>query len=194
MSIYLPGIANRFNLPTPKNWWLKPIEDYDAELRIFPSQKHPVYVLARKDHRAGGMRMSQILAKTPGLHPNTKILLEHQLVFVSVIYRDALGQPPQKVVQQLRERDQWAIGGGQDDSAADKVADRLDARDAQAEIDRKQKFHDDGKLIHESARTTFQYRIGARVSLVRRPSLMAANSPSSGAQPSAIPPTAGTPA
>lgn len=194
MSIYLPGITNPFNLPTPKNWWLKPIEDYDAELRIFPSQKHPVYVLARKDHRSGGMRMSAVLAKTPGLHPNTKILLDHQLVFVCVIYRDALGQPPQNVVQQLRERDQWAVGGGQDESSADKVADLLDQRDADLEAARKQKFHDDGKLIHESARTTFQYRIGARVSLVRPPSLTEANSPSSGAQPPAIPPSVGTPA
>ena len=192
-SIYLPSIANPFNLPTPKNWWLQPIQDYDAELRIFPSQLHPVYVLARRAIVTGGM-MSKTFGAIPNLHPNTQILLRHQLVYVSVIPREALSAPPQNIVQQLRDRDQWAVGGGKDDRAAEKIADRLDARDEANRAAQRQKFHDDGKLVHESARTTFQYRIGARVSLVRPPSLTEANSPSSGAQPSAIPPAAGTPA
>jgi hypothetical protein len=191
MSIYLPGITNPFNLPTPKNWWLQPIQDYDSDLRIFPSQKHPVYVLARKATRSGGM-MSKLFGAIPGLHPNTRILLQHQLVHVSVIPREALNAPPQNIVQELRERDQWAVGGGQDAAAGDVIADRLDARDESNRVAQRQRFHDDGRLIHESARISLLYKLGARVSLVRPPSLTEANSPSSGAQPPAIPPTAGT--
>lgn len=195
-SIYLPGIPNPFGLPTPKDWWLRPIADYDADLRIFPSQTHPVYVLARVAHHSGGLSY-KFWSDIPGIHPNTSILLRNRIVFVCTIPREALNAPPQNIVQQLRNRDAWVWGGGNDEDAADKVANILDANDAIIEENREKAVMAAARERHEPARVSLLYRSGARVSLVKPPTWRGkqrpVTSPSGDAQPSAIPPAAGTP-
>ena len=192
-SIYLPGIPNPFGLPTPKDWWLQPLADYDPDLRIFPSQLHPVYVLARVAHYSGGLSYDY-WSKIPGIHPNTKIALEQRVVFVCTIPREALNAPPQNIVQQLRNRDAWLWGGGKDEDAADRVANIMDANDAIIEENREKAVMQAGRDRHEPARIAFQYRNGARVSLVKPPTWRGkrpVTSPSGDARSSAIPPATG---
>lgn len=168
-SIYLGHVPNPFNLPIPKEWWLKPIKDYDAELRVYPSQTKPCYRLARVARNSGrlGQRM---LGSIPGIHPDSKVALEHSLVAVTTIPPMALNAPPHNIVEQLRRRDQWAFGGGNDLEAGDRVADQLDANDAIIEANKLKDIHDKGIPRHEAARISLLYRTGARVSLVRPPS------------------------
>lgn len=186
-SIYLKHTPNPFGLPQPKDWWLKPIADYDPDLRIYPSQTHPCYRLARVARYSGGMS-HKTFSKIPGIAPDTKVALEQRLVPVTTIPPAALTAPPQNIVQQLRSRDQWTIGGGQDGSAADKVADLLDQRDEANEAGIHQQRVNDGRMIHESARVSLLYRTGARVSLIRPPAFVPkAASPSEGARPADSP-------
>lgn len=189
-SIFLAAVPNRFSLAVPSAAWLQPIADYDPDLRIFPSQTQPCYRLMRVARYSGGMSAKTFL-HIPGIHPDTKVALEQRLVAVTTIPPMALQAPPENIVRQLQGRDQWAIGGGQDGTAADRVADRLDQRDAQNTAALRQEVRDDGLPIHQAARISLLYRTGARVSLVRPPTWAR---PAADTSPSGSPPPAGAPA
>jgi len=191
-SIFLAHVPNRFSLAVPRETWLKPIQDYDSELRIFPSQTQPCFRLMRVASHSGGMS-HKIFKDIPGIHPDTKVALENRLVAVCTIPPMALDAPPDNIVMQLRRRDQWAIGGGQGMDAGDKIADMLDRRDADNYEFKRAEIREEGKDLHRGSRISFLYRTGARVSLVRPPTYRKGTaSPSGSPPPVGIPPAAGT--
>lgn len=189
MGIYLEDVPNKFGLLVPKPYWLKPIEDYDPDLRIFPSQTQGCYRLMRVAHHSGPMAGKVFEGITEGIHPDTLVAIKYGLVAVTTIPPMALSAPPHNIVQQLRERDQWVLGGGRDAAAGDRIADLLDQRDTTNRAALEREVHNDGLLIHESARVSLLYRTGARVSLVKPPTWRGKNreqvtSPSGDAQSS----------
>ena len=190
-SIYLSHVPNPWGLAVPKESWLKPIQDFDADLRIYPSQKRAIYIVGRVARLSGGMS-HRTFKDIPGVHPDTKVLLTEKLVYVSYFLPMALTAESYNIVEQLRGRDQWLHGGGTGPDAADKVADLLDTRDATREAGLRQEVRNDGKLIHESARISLLYRTGGRVSLVRPPKW--ARPAATDTSPSGSPPTPGSPA
>lgn len=192
MSIYLANVPNRFSLKVPGEAWLKPIADYDSELRIYPSQTQPCFRLARVATNSGGMS-AKIFSDIPGIHPDTKVALENRLVAVTTIPPMALDAPPDNIVRQLRARDQWAIGGGKGFDAGDTIADLLDRRDAANYEKLRAEIREEGRDLHRGSRISLLYRTGARVSLVRPPTYRKAASPSGSPSPVGMSPAAGPP-
>lgn len=158
MSIFL-DLPNPFHLATPSPSWLAPIEAYDPLLRIFPSQTQPVYRLMRIAARSGGLDPKVFGGNE--MPPDTRIAVQHKLVAVTTIPSGALQAPPENVVQWLKDHDITEHGG------ADKVADMMDARDARREAAIDAANQDEGRQRHRASRIGYQYRTGARVSLVR---------------------------
>jgi hypothetical protein len=160
VGIYLSRISSPFNLPEPSDEWLREIELYDPDLRIFPSQKHPVYRLMRVA-RHSGLLTSKIFGKMDTLTNDLRIAIANGLVSVTTIPMGAIHAPAVLIVGQLRRRDLWANGG------ADAVADQLDKQDADRE-----RAIDDGRRadLRDRARAMrigYLRRTGARVSLLR---------------------------
>lgn len=194
MSIFIEGTPNPFELLKPPDYWLKPIQDYDADLRLYPSQTKPVYRLARVAHRSGGIlrrTVGKLADNLPGTHPDTKVAFDYGLQPVTTIPKDAVTAPPQNIVQQLMARDQWLHGKGTDDDAAARVSKLLDDRDAAHVESLHQQNRDELYRRSEAARISLLYRIGARVSLVKPPALTRRSSPSSGSSAAGTTPTAG---
>jgi hypothetical protein len=167
IDIYLE-LVNPFHLPKPSFGWLQAIADYDAELVIFPSQKQYVYRLARRARKSGALT-GQYFGRLPNLHPDTKVMFEHQLVPVTTIPAGAIHVPPFNIVEQLKARDQWRVGGGNDAAAADRVAGVLDLQDRAREQAVDDHNRAELRTRARAMRTGYQYRTGARVSLVRPP-------------------------
>lgn len=158
MSIYI-DLPSPFHLATPSPSWLAPIEAYDPLLRIFPSQTSPVFRLMRLAHRSGGLDPKVFGgAEMPA---DTRIAVQHKLVAVTTIPAGALNVSPEHVVQWLKDHDITEHGG------AEKVADMMELRDARAEQQIDDANHEEGVQRHRAARVGYQYRTGARVSLVR---------------------------
>lgn len=111
MGIYI-RLVSPFGLPDPDPAWLQPIEDYDADLRIYPSQKDYVYRLARLARHTGGMN-GQMFGALENLHPDTKICLQRHLVPVTTIPVAAIFAPPDIIVEQLRRRDTFGMSAEQ---------------------------------------------------------------------------------
>lgn len=162
MSIYLGDAPNPFNLPTPSAGWLKPIADYDAELRLMPSQTSPVYRLMRTARRTGAANAKLWLDKGKTMQPDTVTAFQRHLVAITTIPAAAVKAPPEHLVQWLRDHDITAHGG------AEAVADKLEARDRAEDARIDAENHDEGRVRHRASRVGYQYRTGARVSLVRR--------------------------
>ena len=165
MSIFL-DTANRFALPTPTPGWLQPIADYDGELVLFASQEHPVYRLCRRAHRSGGVTAA-IFKRLPCVKPDTLLMTEQHLVPVTTILKEAVGRPPSEIVAQLQRRDQWRAAGGSDEAAADRLADTLDAVDADQRAAVSAGVTAGTRERARAMRVGYLYRTGARVSLVR---------------------------
>lgn len=159
MSIFL-DIHSPFDLPAPSEEWLRPIEHYDPDLRIFRSRKHPVYCLARVAKHSAGLSAA-FFAKIPNLNPDTAVCLHYGLVAVPLtLHTLAIQSSPHDTVKKLMDRDVWKHGGWE------RVADILDQQDEKREADVAAKRRDDLRVRARAMRTGFLYRTGARVSLV----------------------------
>ena len=162
MGIYI-RLASPYGLPDPDPAWLKPIEDYDGALRIFPSQKDYTYRLARLAVKTGGMN-GKLLGAIEGLHPDTTVCLQRKLVPVTTIPVAALYAPAENIVEQLRRRDTYG-------KTAEEVERMLqgqdDTREARIDATNRENVRDRVKAM----RLGLLSRTGARMSLVspRRP-------------------------
>ena len=186
MSIYLADVHSPFGLPALTDEWLRSLEQYDPDLRIFPSQKMPVYRVARVARNSGGLS-SVFFGNIQGLNPDTAICIKHKLVAVPVtIHKAGAESSPDVILKKLQDRDVWRHGGWE------KVADILDAQDVVREKKVEQQRRDDLRVRARAMRSGFLYRTGARVSLVsplRNVAAAATSSPS--AQGSALPEAGG---
>jgi hypothetical protein len=167
-DLYL-DLPSPFGLSRPTDGWCRIIAHYDSELRIFPSQTHPVYRLMRKARTMGPINAERFKAVMTTLHPDTQIAINHHLIAVFTLPKEITTVSPERVVEKLRRRDQWQFKDG------DAVADALDRRDDDAD---KAVTHERNRQYAERRRAagiSLLYRTGARVSLVSpvRPSELA---------------------
>lgn len=161
MSIFL-DTPNPFHLATPSAGWLQMIADYDGDLRLMPSQTAPVYRLMRLARHTGSTNSRLWRDKGLTMCADTKTAFDLHLVPITTFTKETSAMPVEHILQWLRDHDISAHGG------ADAVADRLDAAEAKKEIAADQAYSDEGRVRHRAARIGYQYRTGARVSLVRR--------------------------
>jgi hypothetical protein len=162
MGIYI-RLVSPFGLPEPDPAWLQPIADYDADLRIYPSQKDYVYRLARLATNTGGMN-GKMFGALDNLHPDTKICLNHHLVPVTTIPVAATFAPPDVIVEQLRRRDTFGMTAEQIDAL---MQAQVDDREARIDRENREAVRDRVKAM----RIGLLSRTGSRISLVspRRP-------------------------
>lgn len=159
-DIYI-DVPSPFGLSRPTEAWCRVIADYDSELRIFPSQTHPVYRLMRKARQMGPMNADRFKGVLTQLHPDTQIAIHRHLIAVFTMPKEITTVGPERVVAKLRLRDQWQFKDG------DAVADALESREAADEtaIDQKRKF--EYQTRRRAAGISLLYRTGARVSLIK---------------------------
>lgn len=167
MSLFLNDIPSPFNLLRPKAWWVKVLADYDPDLRIFPSQKKPVYRVMRLARFSGGLNYDRLRPVLKELHPDTQIALERHLLPVMTFGPDVFNRHPMHIVNVLRRRDTWRFAGSTPEERGAAAADALDAWEADQEaIDRK-KTQEEARERRRAFAIAFKYRTGARVSLVK---------------------------
>lgn len=159
MSIFL-DVPSPFDLPAPSDEWCRAIEQYDPDLRIFRSLKHPVYRLARVARNSAGLTAG-FFEKIPNLNPDTVFCIQKGLVAVPLtLHTAALAGSPHLIVDRLMRRDVWRHGGWE--TVADLLDKQDETRDQQVATERQDAL----RVRSRAMRTGFQYRTGARVSLV----------------------------
>lgn len=112
MRNFIPG-PNPFSIAAPPTWFLAMLYEYDSELVLFASQEQPCYQVARRlsFHRA---------CRPSEKHPDTQVFAQHNLHPVGRLLPSPLTRWGPQIIQDLRERDVDAVGGGH------KAADILD--------------------------------------------------------------------
>jgi hypothetical protein len=159
VSIFI-DTPSPFDLPAPSEEWCRVLEQYDPDLRIFRSVKHPVYRLARVAKNSAGLTAA-FFDKIPNLNPDTATCIRHGIVAVPLtLHTAAIQGAPQLIVDRLQRRDVWRHGGWE------RVADILDEQDRTRENQVAAERQDSLRVRSRAMRTGFQYRTGARVSLV----------------------------
>lgn len=171
MALWIDGIPSPFHLPRPGEEWLRAIESYDADLRLFPSQKDPCYRLMRAAKLSGGMSPKAFESAMSVLHPDTRLAIQYGLVAVTTVPPGAIHASSALVVQWLRDHDLWKVGG------AERAADLLEVGELRTQMAKDAAQKDEGRQRHLASRVAFQYRSGTRVSLVRPPRPEAPTSP-----------------
>lgn len=146
--------VNPFGLPTPPDWFLVCLAEYDSELVVFPSVAEPVYRLSRRAKHGTG------LLKVLKNFPDTKICVDNRLYPVKSILSPSVGMAWGRVLSELPEYDQWRVS---DDPT--RVTEKLDGLEASraAAIQRDQEAECDARS--GVARRLAQYATGSRVGL-----------------------------
>lgn len=156
MRNWIPD-TNKFMLPAPPAWWLTRLQDFDADLVVFPSRLRRSYILARR--RSQTLRRPELVKLDGELLKQTaagdgQVLAQHDLVFVDQIV--GWGNFTTGIFNQLRARDTWRVGGGEN------YADILDAKDADLTARKRRTFLDDIEHRAGDAWRSYQARTGAR--------------------------------
>lgn len=140
-------------VPTPPDYFLQRIYDYDALLVLFPSQVRPgAYVIARRRENSPGLTSAALAAVA---NPDTRQCMAMGWVPVCVMFQVGVSWNPDQIIARLKARDIRAQGG------ADKVADRLEAEEAAEEAARKKALRDELWNRSGDGWRTYQARTGA---------------------------------
>ncbi len=144
-------------MAVPPAFWLQRLYDFDAELVVFPSRYVPyAYVLARR-RRITNKAWDQALAETI-TQPDTRLCLSRGLVPVTMIYRyNSVAWSIDNIIESLRKRDLWAVGGGE------KAADLIEAAEAKDTETERKKVRDDMYARSGQAWESYKRRTGQRV-------------------------------
>ena len=166
--MFLNDIPSPFNLLRPKKWWTKILAEYDADLRIFPSQKKPVYRVCRVATLSGGMNLDRFRHVLPHLHPDTQIMLARHLLPVMTFGPDVFNRHPSIIVNILRRRDTWRLAPPDATPAerGDAATDALEQLEADEYAGFKRRLRDESRQRWNAMQIAYKYRTGARVSLV----------------------------
>lgn len=113
---------------------------------------------------------NDLLRRTRG--SDGDMLATHNLLYVDVISGTIGGTWSPAIIQDLKDRDTWAAGGG------DKYADKLEAVEKKAEEKTKANWLSDIEHLGGDSWRSLQARTGQRSKLSDQPKV--ANSPSSG--------------
>lgn len=117
--------VNRFHLPTPPEWFLKRLWDFDAELVLIPSRREVVgvsaaYLLCRR--RLFSLQLGDAVM-LDNLNPDTNMCHVHKLLPIGPL-RFNNGATTftegacDSLLRDLRERDMWAVTGRDKDPDA----------------------------------------------------------------------------
>lgn len=164
--VFLDGVPNRFLLPAPSAAWERAVWAYDPDLRVFPSQKRPVYRVARV--RTLTPILHEKYRQSPqDVHPDSRIALEHNLIFVNwSLKAEAFAEDVdgKLLVATLRRRDTRPLTekSGTD---SDKTAEAIEELERQEEQAKQSAFRDKTRQVGRAARLAVLYRTGQRVSL-----------------------------
>lgn len=158
MAAHLKGTPNPFGLADPPDWWLKRLEEFDNQLVIFPSQKHPWFKLTRRARTSRGIKPADV----PGVenHPDTVIMCVNGLVPVTNVFPGAIWD--ERVFEKLAERDTWRLGGHK------RVSELLEKQDEAREKAIDKQIQNDLLARGTDAYAAYKYRSGSRVSLAHK--------------------------
>jgi hypothetical protein len=108
-EIYVRDL-NPFNLAPPPLWWQQGLWSFDADLRILPGRKKPVWWLARVKKYSKGLTGEAIVDD----QNDTAMFVRHDLVPVTWIASTEGWSEGflQYIVAELMARDTWAVEGG----------------------------------------------------------------------------------
>jgi hypothetical protein len=141
------------SLPTPPEYFLQRIYDFDSMLVMFPSSARPgAYVIARRREHTVGLSGAALAALT---NPDTRLCVAMGWIPVCVMVQSGISWDPSQIIAKLKARDLWEHGG------ADKVADMLEADEAKAEETRKKAIRDEMWDRSGDGWRTYQARTGA---------------------------------
>ncbi len=115
-------IPDNPKMAAPPQYVLQRLYDFDNMLVMFPSRHVPfAYVLARRRQYSAGFTDRALEATID--QPDTKMVMTHNCVPVTLIYKTGPNWTIDNIIAELRRRDIWAAGG------AEKLADAADAAD-----------------------------------------------------------------
>jgi hypothetical protein len=109
--------TNRFKLERPPDWFLTGLVGYDANLVILPSRMRRQYLLCRRRQYTAGLGD---VAMLDNKHPDTSMCFGHHVLPIAPLRwsktnTDA-GMFTQanlaSLIETLKSRDGWAVGGG----------------------------------------------------------------------------------
>src|SRR5262245_24831061 len=168
-AIYIPDL-NPFNLELPPLWWQQGLWAFDADLRILPGRKKPVWWLARTKKYSRGLTGEAVTDD----QNDTAMFVRHNLVPVTwIASQDGWSEGfLHYVVGELIARDTWAIEGQPltDDlirkalfDGGSKYGTHLDERDATTRRAIDREVRDDVYHATGDAWRSLQSRTGERV-------------------------------
>lgn len=160
--------ANRYKLPTPPEWFLKRLFDFDAALVLIPSHikvkgESPAYLLCRRRVRSAGLGD---VAMLDNKHPDTNMCYRHGVVPIAPLrFNNGATTFTQTgcdaLLKELRARDTWAITGG-DLSKGDALVDAMEYEEQRTEDKKRRTLWDDFYHRGRDAWRSMQARIGTR--------------------------------
>ena len=98
------------NVAVPPEYVLQQFNDFDADLRLFPSTDIPyAYVIARVARVTGGYNVNDpAFLSAP---PDTKYCVERHWLPVTVMFKTGMSWEVDRVLRELAARDIWRAGG-----------------------------------------------------------------------------------
>lgn len=108
---------NRFGLERPPDWFLTGLVNYDTQLVLIPSRKRRQYLLCRRRKLTVGLGD---VAMMDNQHPDTNMCYAYGVLPIAPLRwektKTDTGLFTQanlaSLIETLKERDAWAIGGG----------------------------------------------------------------------------------
>ena len=154
----LTFVPDNPRMEVPPAWFLARLHDYDPDLVMLPSRARPfAYVLARRARLSRGLTdkaFDQTITQ-----PDTRMCFQYGLVPVCLLFKHGPIWDADTVLRRLAARDTWRNGGG------DALADKLEAEEAQAKIDRDAALKDRFRALSREAWKSLQYRTGQRTTV-----------------------------
>ena len=175
-QIYIRDL-NPFNLEEPPLWWQQGLWAFDADLRMLPGRKKPVWWLARVKRYSKGLTGEAIIDD----QNDTAMFVRYDLVPVTwIASTDGWSEGfLTYVVGELAARDTWAVEGGPltEDGVkkamfegGSKYGEMLDEHDAAERRGIDREVRDDVYHATGDAWRSLQARTGERVLNAGRPS------------------------
>lgn len=158
---------NRFKLERPPDWFLTGLVTYDAQLVLVPSRMRRQYLLARRRQYSAGLGD---VAMLDNKHPDTNMCYAYGLVPIAPLRwekskTDAgmfTQQNLSSLIETLKERDTWAMGGGPLATDPDAVVKAWDAAETAREKKQDRALWDKFYHMGRDGWRSLTARVGAR--------------------------------
>lgn len=159
--------TNSYKLEVPPVWFLNGLRDYDAQLVLVPSRKSRKYLLCRRRKDTAGLGD---VALVDNKHPDTNMCYAYGLLPIAPLYwqktQTSAGLFTQlnleSLLDTLKRRDAWALGGGPGRKHDYVVADEVDLFDEEQEKKRDQALWDMFYHMGRDAWRSLKARTGQR--------------------------------